>query len=617
MGYMQNYLMLKKSFIYKNEVRENYGEKTIGIIEIFSKTLSELFSFKKARFIGTILFLIVSSLSGLLLLNFVDYITLTVTDISNGEVISFPSVFLTTGLFLLAILITTIIGQYYPIYKIKFNTYNDEHINQRIKKKLGAIDYEYFESTNIYEKINRVNEKVITGYNATIESIFKIVEIIIYMVVYMLYLSKVNVFFSILVIASIVFSGIMATKMSKTKHKMFVDITKLNQKRDYLEQLPRDKVSHQEYQSGRLFEVIFSKYRQAYDDAKDGYLNIHKYTIFAEAKSLLFFIITILIAYLYISFRISNGLETVGVIISLMIIFDNLYGKSESLSYYISNRIEDMLVVGEYYEIMNYSEVTSSPQAATHTKDIIFQNVSYTYPQSHVKALDGLNISIKAGEKIAIVGENGSGKTTFTNILLGLLTHFEGNITIGDQTFTGTNPIPITTAQSLSQDFTMYQVSLKENILFGEQEKISDQSLEEILRTVEISEFVETLPNGVDTSLGQLDDDGRELSKGQEQKIAATRIIANNNTSIWVFDEPTAYLDPLAEIDMYNFLYKLSNKKTILFVSHRLGFAPMADRIIVFAHGKVVEVGTHEELVKLNGVYAQMYEAQKSWYESN
>ena len=589
----------------------------MGIIKIFSKTLSELFLFKKARFIGIILFLIVSSLNGLLLLKFVDYITLTVTDIYNGEVIDFPSIILTTGLFLLALFITTIIGQYYSIFKIKFNTYNDEHISQRLKRKLGTIDYEYFESTDIYGKINRVNERVITGYNATIESIFKIIEIIIYIVVYMLYLSKVNVVFSIMVVISIVFSGIIATKMSKTKHKMFVDITKLNQKRDYLEQLPRDKVSHQEYQSGRLFEAIFSKYKQAYNDARDGYLNIHKYTILAEAKSLLFFIVTIFFAYLYISFRIFNGLEMVGVIISLMIIFDNLYGKSESLSYYISNRIEDVLVVGEYYEIMNYSEAPTTLQTATHTKDIIFKNVSYTYPQSQVKALDGLNISIKAGEKIAIVGENGSGKTTFTNILLGLLTHFEGDITIGDQTFTSTNPIPITMVQSLSQDFTMYQVSLKENILFDQQEKFSDQSLEEILRTVGISEFVETLPNGVDTALGQLDDEGRELSKGQEQKIATARIIANNNTSIWVFDEPTAYLDPLAEIDMYNFLYKLSDKKTMLFISHRLGFAPMADRIIVFAHGKVVEVGTHEELVKLNGIYAQMYEAQKSWYKSN
>lgn len=593
------------------------GKRSKGIVRIYLKTLAEVFLFNKIRFIGTILFLIVSSLNGLLLLKFIDYITMTVTDLYNGVYIDFLSVISTAILILLLLLLTTIIGQYYPIFKIKSNLYIDEDINEKLKRKLGAIDYEYFESENIYEKINRVNEKVINGYNVAIESIFRIIEIILYVIVYMLYLSKVNVVFSFLVIASIVFSGIMSTKMSKTKHKMFANTTKLNEKRDYLDQLPKDKVSHQEYQSGRLFKEIFSKYKQAYDDARDGYLKIHKYTIFAEARSLLFFIITIFSAYLYLSFRVSNGLESVDVIISLIIIFDNLYGKSESLSYYISNRIQDILVVEEYFEIMSYHETTSNPQLMSHTGDIKFENVTYTYPQSEFKALDNLNISIKSGEKIAIVGENGSGKTTFTNILLGLLTNFEGTVNIGNQKFLVDKPIPLKTAQALSQDFTMYQISLRENIMLGGQEKYSDQSLKEILNTLGIGDFIETLPNGMETSLGQLEDNGRELSKGQEQKIAAARIIANSNTSIWVFDEPTAYLDPLAEIDMYKFLYKLSDKKTMLFISHRLGFAPMADRIIVFSHGKAVEVGTHEELINLNGIYAQMYEAQKSWYESD
>ena len=593
------------------------GKRSKGIVKIYLKTLAEVFLFNKTRFIGTILFLIVSSLNGLLLLKFIDYITMTVTDLYNGVYIDFLSVISTAILILLLLLLTTIIGQYYPIFKIKSNLYIDEDINEKLKRKLGAIDYEYFESENIYEKINRVNEKVINGYNIAIESIFRIIEIILYVIVYMLYLSKVNVVFSFLVIASIVFSGIMSTKMSKTKHKMFANTTKLNEKRDYLDQLPKDKVSHQEYQSGRLFKEIFSKYKQAYDDASDGYLKIHKYTIFAEARSLLFFIITIFSAYLYLSFRVSNGLESVDVIISLIIIFDNLYGKSESLSYYISNRIQDILVVEEYFEIMSYHETTSNPQLMSHTGDIKFENVTYTYPQSEFKALDNLNISIKSGEKIAIVGENGSGKTTFTNILLGLLTNFEGTVNIGNQKFSVDKPIPLKTAQALSQDFTMYQISLRENIMLGGQEKYSDQSLKEILNTLGIGDFIETLPNGMETSLGQLEDNGRELSKGQEQKIAAARIIANSNTSIWVFDEPTAYLDTLAEIDMYKFLYKLSDKKTMLFISHRLGFAPMADRIIVFSHGKAVEVGTHEELINLNGIYAQMYEAQKSWYESD
>lgn len=224
-------------------------------------------------------------------------------------------------------------------------------------------------------------------------------------------------------------------------------------------------------------------------------------------------------------------------------------------------------------------------------------------------------MTIHNGEKIAIVGENGSGKTTFTNILLGLLTHFKGSITIGNQVFSKENPIPIKMIQSLSQDFTMYQTSIKDNVLFGEDTAIPSNKLEDAFNLVGISDFITTLPDGDETFLGQLEDSGIQLSKGQEQKLAVARMIASSKAPIWIFDEPTAYLDPLAEIDMYKFLYELANEKTMLFISHRLGFAPMADRIIVFSHGKIAEIGTHEELMRTKGTYANMYEAQKSWYK--
>jgi ATP-binding cassette subfamily B protein len=561
--------------------------------------------------------LAISSLNGFILLKFIDYITLTATQVSSGEIFDISSIIIKTMPFILSLLATNLVAQYYSIYKIRFNTQIDEYLNSKIKKKLGIIHYDYYESSMVYEKLNRVNEKVVGGYNTAIDSIVKIVEILFYMSFYIIYLMKINIVFSVLVILSIFFSGIIATKMSKSKHKMFVDITKLNQKRDYLDQLPKDKIAHQEYQSGRLFESIFQKYREAYTDAQKGYLKIHRYTIFAEAKALLLFVITILFSYLYLSFQITNGITTVGVVVSLMIIFDNLYGRSEALSYYISNRIEDLLIVNEYYEIMNYNEVQISSQYSLNNSGIKFVNVSYCYPQSDIKALDQLNIEIKNGEKIAIVGENGSGKTTFSNILLGLLTEFDGNVIIGNQEYSKQNPPPIQMVQSLSQDFTMYQTSIRNNILFGEKGELTYEKLSDILDTVGIGEFVNTLPNKSETFLGQLEDEGIELSKGQEQKIAAARIIANSKTPVWILDEPTAYLDPLAEIDMYKYLYKLSNEKTVLFISHRLGFAPMADRIIVFDRGKVVEIGTHEELIRCNGIYAKMYEAQKSWYGAN
>ncbi len=188
---------------------------------------------------------------------------------------------------------------------------------------------------------------------------------------------------------------------------------------------------------------------------------------------------------------------------------------------------------------------------------------------------------------------------------------------IGDRTYTKSEPLPVKMIQSLSQDYTVYQTTIRNNILMGNHKNLSDDQIYDILDMVGIGEFVRSLPSQLETNLGQLEDQGKELSKGQEQKIALARIILNSETPIWIFDEPTAYLDPLTEIDVYRFLYQISSQKTMLFISHRLGFAPKADRIIVFNHGRIVEAGTHEELCEKQGIYAKMYVAQKAWYEND
>jgi len=309
-----------------------------------------------------------------------------------------------------------------------------------------------------------------------------------------------------------------------------------------------------------------------------------------------------------------DGKAAVGSVISFMLIFDTLYKKSEALSYYIARRVEDMLIVREYYEIMDYTEMTEQKKESIEAYSIQAVNISYKYPQSEKMALDGLNLNVRQGEKIAIVGENGSGKSTFTNIVLGLLTQFDGNLIIGGETYNRQNPPPVGLVKALSQDFAMYQLSIKENILLGK-DNVTDHELEGILELAGVEKMVYSLPEKAQTKLGQLDEGSVELSKGQEQRLAAARMIANSDVPIWIFDEPTAFLDPLAEIDMYKFLYSFSNEKTMFFISHRLGFAPMADRILVFHKGRAEEVGSHEELMQKNGRYAQMYAAQKSWYE--
>jgi ATP-binding cassette subfamily B protein len=164
------------------------------------------------------------------------------------------------------------------------------------------------------------------------------------------------------------------------------------------------------------------------------------------------------------------------------------------------------------------------------------------------------------------------------------------------------------------QDFAQYQMTIRENIEVGyANHKFTEDEIWSLLNKVGLKEIVEKLPKGIDTELGQLQK-GMELSKGQWQRLAIARLLANPNATLWILDEPTAYLDPISEIEIYDMIYDLAGDRTVLFISHRLGFAKRADRIIVFNEGKVVEEGIHRQLLNQDGIYAEMYRNQESWY---
>ena len=456
------------------------NRKSIDVMKVFVNVIKDLFCTHSLYCIGLIIFLILSSFGSLVMVKFIEYITEIATLFYDNSNIQSSEIVMTISVFVIVLLASTLVVQLYEIFKIHFQKQVDEHLSAKLRKKLSRICYEYYETSVIFEKLNRVNEKVVKGYQTVIESIIKVIEILCYIVIYAFYLTKVNVYFAVFVVVSIVFSGIMATRMSSENNKMFVDVTRLQQKRNYLNQIPREKAMHQEYQTARLRKEISKKYEEAYIDTQKAYLKIHWYTILAESKALLLFVLTILCTYSYLAFQILDGKAAVGSVISFMLIFDTLYKKSEALSYYIARRVEDMLIVREYYEIMDYTEMTEQKKESIEAYSIQAVNISYKYPQSEKMALDGLNLNVRQGEKIAIVGENGSGKSTFTNIVLGLLTQFDGNLIIGGETYNRQNPPPVGLVKALSQDFAMYQLSIKENILLGK-DNVTDHELEGIL----------------------------------------------------------------------------------------------------------------------------------------
>ena len=248
---------------------------------------------------------------------------------------------------------------------------------------------------------------------------------------------------------------------------------------------------------------------------------------------------------------------------------------------------------------------------------IIFENVSFHYPNSEKEVLKNISFRIEAGAHIALVGKNGSGKTSLIKLISGLYKPSAGNIFIGSKNINSLSRDALHREFSVVfQDYASYQMTLRENAALGSIEFLNDdEHLKKSLALISDDPVFDDL----DKHLGKLEESGTELSGGQKQKLAIARACAAK-TNFIIFDEPTASLDPSAEKEMYQNLQKIigtSNRgRGCIFISHRLASAKMADIIFVLDEGRIIEKGSHDELIKNGGLYSKMYKEQASWYKN-
>lgn len=268
---------------------------------------------------------------------------------------------------------------------------------------------------------------------------------------------------------------------------------------------------------------------------------------------------------------------------------------------------------GRYFELSEdvCGEVDDVPKHAS----IEFCDVSFAYPGSDRQVLSHLSFSIKAGERIAIVGKNGEGKTTLIKLLLGLYQPDEGEIRIGG--------IPLTAYSHAAkeklfamvfQDFTKYDITLQENVGVGDIAGLQDLGrLTTAMCKAKVESLVTELPDGIQTLLGRSFSGSVDLSGGQWQRVAIARAFMGDKP-VMILDEPTSQLDPMAESEIYSDFAAMVEGKTAILITHRLGATTITDRILVLEQGRITQSGTHAALLQEPGLYAQMFGAQKQWY---
>lgn len=289
----------------------------------------------------------------------------------------------------------------------------------------------------------------------------------------------------------------------------------------------------------------------------------------------------------------------------------------------ISNLYENHLFASTLFEFLEYEPAIVSPEhpvvleapPATKGLDIEFRNVSFTYPGKEEVTLKNVSFSMRAGETVALVGRNGSGKTTLVKLLTRLYDPDEGEIQVNGHNIKDYDLKDLREHIGvIFQDYVQYYMSVRENIGVGHIADITNDKL--ILRAAEKSGadmVVEQLPEKYETMLGRWFDKGTQLSGGEWQKVALARAFMRD-ANILILDEPTSALDARAEYEVFEDFHELTGGKTTIFISHRFSTARLADRILVIENGQILESGSHEELIKLNHRYAELFNLQAEAY---
>ena len=330
--------------------------------------------------------------------------------------------------------------------------------------------------------------------------------------------------------------------------------------------------------------------------------------------------LTIFGAFAYIAYRTVHGALTLGDLVMYYQAFQRGQGYLRDILGGLANLYEDSLFLANLYEFLDLRSRVAEPSAPRPLpkpmqRGIAFEHVGFAYAGAAQPVLDDITLTIRPGEHIALVGANGAGKTTLVKLLCRLYDPTAGRITLDGIDLREFRTAALRREISvIFQDYARYHLTLRENIWLGNIALTSDDgAILDAAAAAGADTVIGKLPQGYETQLGKWFDAGQELSIGEWQKIALARAFVRD-AQILVLDEPTSALDAAAEYEVFQMFRALAAGRTTLLISHRFSTVRMADRIFVLADGKIVEAGSHEELLRRGGEYARMFELQASNY---
>ena len=324
-------------------------------------------------------------------------------------------------------------------------------------------------------------------------------------------------------------------------------------------------------------------------------------------------------AYAFVGFKGVDGELSAGAVTAMVAAFAAITQQLSLITQSLVSLDQHATFLDDYFDFLNVPALLPAKTPPTPLPErldgIEFRDVHFTYPRGSAEALSGLDLAIRPGELVALVGDNGAGKTSLVKLLLRFYDPDSGSITFGGVDARDADPAELRSRIGiLFQDYATYELSARENVVLGRPERPhADDAVSAALIAARAHGVVHRLPQGLDSKVGRLFEGGHDLSGGEWQRLALARLMYRN-ADVWILDEPTSALDPEAEAGIFAELRENLKGRMGIVISHRFSTVRIADRIAVIEGGRVTELGTHEELLAKQGRYAELFNLQAEGY---
>ena len=491
------------------------------------------------------------------------------------------------------------------------------HYRPAIAAKAAALDYRYIEDGKTWDLISRMT-------NAPEDKIHSVLDGMIYLIQILLSFTGVvilvaaNVWWAALVLAASL-AGLIAYSLHMGG-KSYDERAKIEREKRRYSELEKACLERDFSEERALFgyaDALTDRYAQEYEHAYVSYFRFHRVNAVSRAALATLCMTAVAITAVMLAIPTARGEMSIGTMVAVVSALFSIKNQIAGLQYCMGCIGEGRAYARELTEFSQLEETDGAIDAPLEPpmpfESLEFKHVTFAYPNTERNVLDDFSLKLEKGKHYAFVGVNGAGKTTMTKLMTGLYRDFKGEILLNGRDIRTYDAKALKSLCSVVfQDFARYQVPARDSIAVGLPAR--EARVEDAVRAVGLTDAIAALPKGLDTPLGKTYEGGQDLSGGEWQRVAIARALVSG-APVRILDEPTAALDPMSESRFYEQFAGMSRGVTTLFISHRLGSTRLADRIFVIDGGRIAEEGTQAELLAAGGLFADMFEAQRSWYQ--